>query len=369
MTRTKSKRIFIGFGIFITLLVIAAYVNLAPGISFLRTYMNPQAPPAPTIRQLRIESGTRMIPARLYAPSGSPKGTIVLIHGVHADGYNEKRLMHFTNTLVDFGFQVVTPDIEDLRKYQIVERAVTDIRRSASWVLKNGKIVKKEEKIGLWGISFAGGLCLSLAGSPEFGGRIASSFSFGGHSDLDATIKYLMTGNTPSGNRPPHVYGQAVLVRKYAYLLVPNEQKEALQSTVRYYLQGDYDIAKKMSRCLPPESRRYSRLIFQGDQATLGRLLQRAVSSPNSPASLSAIRNSAPKNAVFLLHGSMDNVIPPHESQKLATWAEHGSNSVHLLISPLINHVELEEHSAGNTWISYFKIIRFWANLLRATEN
>jgi predicted esterase len=81
----------------------------------------------------------------------------------------------------------------------------------------------------------------------------------------------------------------------------------------------------------------------------------------DSPA-LSADRApSVPAAPVFLLHGSGDTVIPPVESVLLADYLRQKGVDVHLLLSGLITHAEVDRTAeAAETW----KLVSFWADVL-----
>ncbi|MBN2802755.1 MAG: hypothetical protein JXR91_06650 [Deltaproteobacteria bacterium] len=342
------------------------YRLLFPGTSFLINYIEADNHQSEyTIDDFNIKTSGRVIPAKMYTPVKDYKRTIVLVHGVHSDGYKEERLVHFASVLTRQGFRVFTPDIEDLRDYNIVVRAVDDIEKATLWLLNDSGKIKGDEKIGLWGISFAGGLCLHLAASQQFKKRISSTFSFGGHGNLDSTIDYLITGQTEGRYMAPHVYGQAVLVRRFADKLVPLQDVQPLKDTILNYLQGNYKLARKMSETLPDNSRLYTKLIFERDVKELGKLLKKYKGNTNTDKALSAVKGDPPPCKVFLLHGSKDNVIPPGELNLIATWADKGGHNVRSLISPLINHVELEEKPGAKQLFDYYNIIRFWTELLR----
>ena len=56
----------------------------------------------------------------------------------------------------------------------------------------------RDRRLGLMGISFAGGLSV-VAGRRGMGDRAAWVLSFGGHGDLPRTLRYLCTGVQPDG--------------------------------------------------------------------------------------------------------------------------------------------------------------------------
>jgi hypothetical protein len=71
-------------------------------------------------------------------------------------------------------------------------------------------------RIGLIGISFAGGMSLVAAGRPSIRDKLAYIVSFGGHADLPRVLHYLATGEQTqlpaSATVPPHDYGVAVIL-------------------------------------------------------------------------------------------------------------------------------------------------------------
>ena len=54
--------------------------------------------------------------------------------------------------------------------------------------------IAPDGRVGMIGISFAGGLSIVAAGRPSIRDKVAFVMSFGGHGDLPRTLKYLVTG-------------------------------------------------------------------------------------------------------------------------------------------------------------------------------
>lgn len=317
-------------------------------------------------KEREIIKGDRRIKIRLYEPEGTIKRVIVLVHGIHYGGYDEPRLVHFAKRLAGFGYGVVTPEIEDLQNYDIQARALYDIEQVAQWVLQSSSLAASGKELGLdlFGISFAGGLCLVAAGRPEIGPRLRSVFAFGGHSDLDRTMAYLVTGKMPDGTfLRPHIYGQAVLVRRYAEDLVPPSQVETLKRVMLKYLQERFKSVRKDLDDLNGDTKRLVTLCLKRDSTELGKILEPIVRTKKSDPLLSPTRGSPPSCPVFLLHGHADNVIPPSETLALNRWAAR-SSPTRALISDLITHVEMNDNQGHSSAFSYWKIIRFWTELL-----
>jgi hypothetical protein len=295
---------------------------------------------------------------------------------VHYGGYDEPRLTHFSRVLADRGFAVVTPEIDGLKNYEIQPSAVDAIERSALWLLDASGLVTEEEgqKIGLLGISFSGGLCLSAGSRQSLKGRLAYVFAFGSHANLDRTLNYLTTGELPGeanlpphiygANLPPHIYGQAVLARWFAEKLVPPDQVDSLRKVLLVYLHEKFEEAKKASETLGPESQHLVKLCLERNTKDLGRILLPHVQTLASPDCLSPEKNKPPDCPLFLLHGSTDNVIPAYETHQLKAWAEPRTETV-TLVSHLIQHVELGEEGADFSLIDYWDILRFWTRMLK----
>jgi fermentation-respiration switch protein FrsA (DUF1100 family) len=96
------------------------------------------------------------------------------------------------------------------------------------------------------------------------------------------------------------------------------------------------------------------------DVAHLGPVLLPHLGQLGSNPALSPARSPAPACPVFLLHGTDDNVVPAIESTLMADELRRRSVTVHLLLTPLITHAEVNR-SAGAAAIS--DLIRFWAGV------
>ena len=241
-----------------------------------------------------------------------------------------------------------------------------DIERSAAWVLNESGLVKDGEQIGLLGISFGGGLCLSAAKRAGLAGRVAFVFSFGGHGDMSRTLDYLVTGRMPGGEeRPAHIYGQAVVVRHFASLFVPADQVEDFRKVVFEYLRGEKKTVRKSLGSLGSESRVIVELLLERDGDALGAMLVSKRREFTTEKAMSPVLEDPPDCPLFLLHGAADNVIPPSETRLVHRWATKGTEST-ALVSELIKHVDLDDDESYPPLWEYWKMIRFWTKMLRS---
>ena len=329
--------------------------------------------------------------AKFYIPARAARA-VLLVPGVNAMAIDEPRLIGFARQLAATGLAVVTPDVPDLRHYEVTPRSADLIEDAAGWLAGNRDLCP-DGRIGLIGISFAGGLSVVAAGRPSVADRVAFVLSFGGHGEFQRVMRYLCTGVEPdpggtdapgqSGSvsgqegavrRPPHDYGVAVMVLDLAHVIVPPGQAEALRRGVLVFLEAShlalYDTAgaerefaraRDLERDLPEPAATLLHLVNTRDVDALGRRLLPFIRSLGEDPALSPERSPAPKAPVFLLHGSDDNVVPAMESRLLARHLA-GQAPVHLLLSPLITHAEVNRTArAADVW----RLIAFWADVLR----
>jgi dienelactone hydrolase len=324
------------------------------------------------------------IPARVYRPVGDSRRAVVLTPGVHAMGIEEPRLKGLAGELAATGLTVVTIASPDLSQYRFTPQAVDQIEDAAKWLLAQPGLAPGG-KVGLMGISFAGGLSLVAAGRPSIRDRVAYVFSFGGHGDLPRALKYLCTGFEPRApgapaDRPPHFraphdYGIAVILLGAADRLVPPDQVVALRHGIETFLRASqltlvdmaqahaaYNESKAIAATLPEPSATLMKMVNDRDTRALGERLLPIVSDVSVyPPSLSPEGSPPPSAPVFLLHGTDDTVIPAVETLLLARHLEAERVEVHSLLSGLITHAEVDKTAAATeTW----KLVRFWSLLL-----
>jgi hypothetical protein len=335
-------------------------------------------------RDMIVSSRDGALRGRAYIPRRPDPPAVLLVPGVNAMGIDEPRLVGFARQLAATGLTVVTPEIPDLKLYAITPRSTDLIEDAARWLADDPRLCRGG-RIGLIGISFAGGLSIVAAGRPSIADRLAFVVSFGGHSDFQRVMRYLCTGLEPdlsaapggtSGvrRRAPHDYGVAVMVLDLARQIVPAEQVEPLREGVLVFLQAShlalYDVkgserefatARSLEATLQEPAATYLHLVNTRNVEVLGTRLLPFVRALGEYPALSPERSPAPRAPVYLLHGSDDNVVPASESSLLARHLD-GTVPVHVLLSPLITHAEVNKQaSASEVW----QLIAFWASVLR----
>ena len=216
-------------------------------------------------------------------------------------------------------------------------------------------------RVGMMGISFAGGLSIVAASRPSLRDRVAFVMSFGGHGDLPRTLRYLCTGVQPDGVvRPPHDYGIAIILLGVADRVVPRSRCS------RCATRSSRSCTPRTSTCRQGTGagrvRTRARLAASagGTGADADELRQRARRRTPRPDPAAARRRSSvttrrcpratsptPPFPVYLLHGTDDNVIPAVESVLLAETLRARGVEVEQLATPLITHAEVDRSAAA----------------------
>jgi dienelactone hydrolase len=321
------------------------------------------------------------VPAQFYRPDGRFSRSVLLIPGIHSMGIQEPRLTALAKDLAGSGVMVMTLALPDLQRYRLTVHSTDVIEDAIAWMAKQRDLAL-DGRVGVIGISFAGGMSIVAAGRPSVRDKVAYVLSFGGHADMPRVMRYLATGEEVQvpgvENHPPHDYGVAVILYGLADQgIVPPEQVAPLRKGIETFLlasqltlvdmhQADatFQQARDYVKTLPEPSATYMTYVNDRNVGKLGPALVPYLSAlgADSP-SLSADRALAPPAApVFLLHGSGDTVIPAAESVILADYLRKKGVDVHLLLSELITHAEIDRAAAATETM---KLVSFWADVLR----
>ena len=317
------------------------------------------------------------VAAQWYRPSGRIHRAALLVPGIHSMGIAEPRLTALASDLAGSGVAVMTLALPDLMGYRITARSADVIEDAVAWMASQPEFAP-DGRVGMIGISFAGGLSIVAAGRPPIRDRVAYVLSFGGHGDLGRVLRYLTTGEAAQAQglvtHPPHDYGVAVITYAAADRLVPEEQVAPLREGIRTFLlasqltlvdtdkaNATFQQARDIAMTLPEPAATLLSHVNNRNVSALGPLLQPHIALEADPAASPERAPAPPAAPVFLLHGKADNVIPAAESVVLADHLRRQGVDVRLLISQLITHAELDRTAAiSDSW----RLMAFWAEVL-----
>jgi len=334
---------------------------------------------AVTARDLMVPTRYGDEAARVYEPAGGSTRSLIVFPGVHAGGIDEPRLVAFSRRLASTGANVLSMPLPDLRQFRITPRSTDVIEDATAWLAANHTLAPSG-RVGLVGVSFAGGLALVAAGRPSLAGKVQLVVSLGGHADLPRVMTFLCTGVLPDGTtRKPHEYGIVLILIGALEHLVPAEQVEPLRAAILTFLEASsfdqtnvprakelFDLARARSAGLPEPARTYMQWVNDRNGAAVGEKLLPLVETLGGAPALSPDRSPATTVPVFLLHGAADNVIPSSETPLAAAYlAEHGNTHTRWLLTPLLTHATLSDRvAAGDAW----QLVRFWKEMLDAAR-
>lgn len=341
-------------------LALLALVSLAhPPLSrwwragrLLAALASPPAEATPLVEtELTLPGRDGPIRARLYRRADATRAPgLVVAHGVHYRGIDERRLVPFARELARAGRTVLTPELRDLTDYRITSQGERIISDSVSWLSARRDLVN-EERVGLLGFSFAGGLALVAASRPELDGKLAYVTSIGGHHDLTRVLRFLVSDRieTPAGvsTMKAHDYGLVVVAYGNVEHFVEPADQATLRDALRLWLHEDRAAAvARASERSTASGERLFQLVERGRLAELSPELLRLLATRRAElAELSPAGRLGHVGApVYLLHGSADSVIPPSEAE----WADRELNGAphQALVSPLLEHVEVDGRGA-----------------------
>lgn len=312
------------------------------------------------------------IRARLYIPRDNKKVPLhapglVLVHGVHHLGIDEPRLIAFARAISSSGIRVLTPELLSLADYH-VERSSVDLIGYSARAFSQ----QLGHKVGVLGLSFAGGLSLLAAADPRFAPSIRFVVSVGAHDDLERVSQFLVSNTIerPDGtalHMAAHEYGVLILVYSHLDEFFPPADLPAARETLRLLLWEKVDESRKQAQLLSPGSRQKMELLYNHQVEPLAAELRQSIArhraemTPVSPrGNLSGVHVP-----VLLLHGPADNVIPPSELFWLERDVPHAALKC-ALVSPAISHVALGgDPSLTERW----KLVHFMAQILELTED
>lgn len=301
--------------------------------------------------------------ARLYHPVGvAHPSPVVVIHGVHHLGMEEPRLKRFARALSSHGFLVLTPQVDDLADYSITKNSATVIGDAVHELARRSGA----PKVGLLGLSFAGGMSLIAASEPPVQQQLSGVIAIGAHDDLTRVLEFFETDETqaPDGTvlkMKAHEYGSLVTAYSHASAFFSPEDVAQARITLRTLLWEDLPKAHAEAAKLSPQGQARMALLFAHDTKSLVADTRRGLAQarPELDASSPHYYLAKVHVPVMLLHGAEDNVVPPTETLWLERDLPPGVLQA-ALISSCIGHVEV----GGTSTMDQLRLIHWMKEML-----
>ena len=271
--------------------------------------------------------------ADLYLPDEPSAAAVVLVPGAAPRGRDDPRLVAFANTLARARFQVLVPDVRNLRHLEVRADDAIEIADAVRYLTSpssEGRAGEPHGTIGLFAISYAVGPAILAALEPDVRKHVGFIVGIGGYYDLEAVIAFFTTGyfRDPEDGAwrwaEPNAYGKWVFVRNNTRRLSDPRDREALAAMAhRKIAEPDAEIAD-LARSLGTEGRTVYALLQNEDPARVPELiadLPDPIRSEIRALSLRARDLSHLSAQMILIHGRDDVIIPYSESVALSVAA------------------------------------------------
>jgi pimeloyl-ACP methyl ester carboxylesterase len=299
----------------------------------------------------------------MYHPIGiAHPSPLVVIHGVHHLGMDEPRLRRFARALAGHGYLVLTPQVDELADYSITRNSAVVIGDAVHELARRSGA----PKVGLLGLSFAGGMALIAASDQAVAQQLSVVVAIGAHDDLHRVLDFLETDETPAPGGSvfkltAHEYGSLVVAYSHASAYFSPADAPQARLALHALLSEDLSQAHAEAAKLSPQGQTRMAQLFAHDTKSLIADTQRglAAAQPELDAASPHFYLSRLHVPVMLLHGATDNVVPPTET----LWLERDMPPGVLkaaLISPAIGHVEV----GGASWMDRWRLIQWMAQML-----
>jgi len=288
------------------------------------------------------------VPASVLRPEHA-KGPLpgwVVLHGMTRPGRAHGQLQKFARALVSSGAVVILPEVPEWRALSLSPHVAGPTVRAALRGLRDTGWAQ-DRPAGLIGFSFGAPHAIASAADPRIREQIAGVAGFGGYCDIEATFRFMMTGDA-GGGLPfvfPDPYARWIVAANYLAkvpgLADHRDVAAALHTLAAFSGDGDFEIPSWDARYTPkiaelrdaiaPERR----AVFDLFAAPEGALPARAAAFEMGDRLAVAARATDPlidpteglgcvTRPVHVLHGRTDNLISCAEAPKIAAALQPG---------------------------------------------
>ncbi|HEY4678565.1 MAG TPA: alpha/beta hydrolase [Candidatus Angelobacter sp.] len=376
---TRRQRVFIFLFVLLASVVLTGAVLLHPvgahlrAMSLLLRFSDGHAQGLPTRfadHPFKEEDGYALTPLgpvryRTYTPQDvQDPGGVVLLHGVHHLGIDDPRMWNLARALAGAGVLVMTPELQDLADYRVTAKTIDVIGDSAVALS-----TRMHRKVGVLGLSFAGGLALLAANRKPYGDSIGFVVAIGAHDDMSRVARFFAANviAKPDGAEMPlqaHEYGALVLAYAHLADFFSAGDVPTAREALRQWL-WEQPEAMKTAEMLSPEGKHELDLLLHHRDQLRDALLKEITMHKEEMEAVSPHDHVAQLHTpVFLLHGAGDTVIPASETLWLAKDVPAAELKASLISSALV-HVDM---GTKITWQQQWQLVDFMAQVLDATE-
>lgn len=321
------------------------------------------------VRDTTFDFRGKSIPARIYQPRGVGFAPgILVLHGMHELGINEPRLVGFARSLAASGFFVMTPLVPGIADYRVQAESADLIGTAAQSFAQQLSVTK----VGIFAISFSGGLALLAASDPQYSPSIAWVASVGGYYDLAHVLRFFATGEAVRSDGTveqlsPHEYGPLIVVYDEPGDFFSPHDAPIAHDALKLLLSGNGKASEALTQTMTAVGQQIMQDIYHKHRENLTPAILAEIDTRREDLAAASPAGHLRFLHVptLLLHGSDDTIIPPTE----LLWMERDVPREYLvsaIISPAISHVEVG--SKAGLW-DKLALVHWMAMLIREARN
>jgi pimeloyl-ACP methyl ester carboxylesterase len=327
------------------------------------------------------------VPATLFRPDPlpSPLPAWIVLHGITRPGRRHPTLLRFVRALAGSGAVVLVPEIPEWRALHLApDEAMDTLRGSILSLADMGEAAPG--RIGIMGFSFGVSAVLAAAADPALAKHLGGVAGFGGHCDLEHTLRFLFLGEHEWKGKAflgdPDPYGRWVVGGNYLDR-VPGfrdatDVAEALLELARE--AGDLQVGAWESHLDPVKERLRERVhasrrdLFRALAPPAGERTPRELAEILAPALALTARETSPlfepsrilqrvRVPVRLIHGRADRLIPFTESLRLRD-AFPPEADVRVYLTGLFGHSQRQRGEGLEEISEQLRFLRVMSHLL-----
>jgi acetyl esterase/lipase len=327
--------------------------------------------------EIATADGPKVVRAREYLPQGRSQRNgpdapaLVILHGVHHLGIEEPRLVGFATAMASCGIRVLTPELPGIKDYHVSRDSVRMIGESVKWYAARTSGAGAG-RVGVMGLSFAGGLALVAAEDPAYGPSFKFVVAVGSQDSMARVTEYYQTGRDVRPDRtvevlPAHEYGPLVIEYEYLEDFLPAADLGPVRAVLRAHLYEDPKGEAAAMRLLSDAQKREALDLMNASlPATHDRIAAAIAGHAYEFPELSPERGLRTLMVpVYLLHGEADNVIPAAETLWMASELPQQTLQA-ALVSPVLSHIDLDAKVGA---MEQWRLVHFFALVMRAAES
>lgn len=280
---------------------------------------------------------TKKYRTKIYSSDNSRKA-VLLFHGMGALGIDDPRMEELASNLCSSGFNVFTPELEEVKNLKIRKETVENIKDIALSLDSFQEKAPFDQGLGFFSVSFGAGLGLIALSDPSIQKCFSSICVVGGFADFEAVVPHILEHFETEN------YGNFILLHNFIHLTVKNSEKlesvlwEAAMDNALNRKNGEA-VAPRLQSELEPRDRQifesicreksYRTALGEEIRETAG-LLLRDLSPIHYIKDISI--------PVSIIHGRNDYVIPETESVRISERMNEYGKQNRLEITSLLSH-------------------------------